>query len=185
MRRSGAIAWRMFWENVKKPASLIPWLLVPLVFTFIFGVVMLPPDAEGGGRRLAVAVVRQDDTPLAARFVAELQASPALDTQLTTEGTARRRVRDSRVAAALLIPAGFQGDLVAGRTPGLVLVRQAETDIYITAREEVNRALTRLASAVVAADLTGAGPCPPIGCQVLTGLWSPGGRRPRPWRWSR
>ncbi len=161
MRRSVAIAWRMFWENVKRPGTLIPWLLVPLVFTFIFGVVMLPSGVEGAGRHLAVAVVRQDDTLLASRFITELEASPVLETQVTTESVARARVRDSQVVAAVLIAPGFQSDLVAGRTPGLILVRQAETDIYVTAREEVRRALARLASAVVAADFAGAEPMSP------------------------
>lgn len=150
MRRVLAIAWRVMRVETE-PTSFLPWLLLPIIFTLIFGY-MSQPLGQGGQRRYEVSLVNQGDGPLTARLAKEIELSPVLKIAATSEPEARRRVENGSVVAAVILPASLETDLLDGRSPGLTLVRQGETNVYLYARQEVERALTRVASAIAAAD---------------------------------
>lgn len=115
---------------------------------------MTEPLGQGGHRRYDVPLVVQEHRPLTDRLAGQLRLSPSLQVAPDDEEEARRKVRDGSAVAAVILPEGLEADLLAGRSPRLTLVRQGESNVYLYARQEVERAVTRLASAVVAADLS-------------------------------
>lgn len=134
-------------------------LLFPIAFTFIFGVLMfggVRPRSAEAAPRLALAVALREETPLARAFRDELGLADALSVNDLSEERLREAVKTGRVIAGVIVPEGFAAALLAGRPPEIVLVRQDQSNLYLTAAGEVERAVGRLVSAIVAADLAAA-----------------------------
>ncbi|WP_229420542.1 ABC transporter permease [Pseudoduganella albidiflava] len=90
-------------------------LLVPVIVAAFFGSLF---GGTGNGKtgRIDVAVVRQDDSGLAANLVASLQADPNLRVQVLPLAAARDRVVAGKATVAVVIPPGFGGAAVGALT---------------------------------------------------------------------
>lgn len=83
--------------------NLLAPILIAAFFGFLFG------GGGGGGKpsRLPVAISDADRSPLSQAVVAALQADEALAVQLLPPDEAAARVREGKLRAAVLLPAGF------------------------------------------------------------------------------
>lgn len=156
MRRVIGIAWRVLRTSLGEPKVVVPMLLFPIAFTFIFGVLLFGgarPQTTASPPRLAVAFAAREDTALAHALRDELGRAAAINVSDLSEEKLRGAVKDGQVIAGIILPQGFAASLLDGRRPQIVIVRQDQSNLYSTAVGEVERAVGRLASAVVAADL--------------------------------
>ncbi len=150
-----AIARRLVKSFYGEPKTAIPMLALPLAFTFIFSVLLvggLGVD-KGTQPRVAVAFTTREDTLLARKFREQLVATPSLSIQDLSEEKSRDLVRRGRVVAGVIVPEGFEKSLLAGGHPEIIVAHQEQSNSYMAARSEVERAAERLASAVIMADL--------------------------------
>jgi ABC-2 type transport system permease protein len=91
----------------------------------------------------------QLETLLAGSAVIRLEYDGASQTEL------EELVADGDLAAAIIVPAGYSDDLLAGGAPQLVLVTDPGSNAGIATQAEVQSAANRLHSAVFAAGLSG------------------------------
>ncbi len=103
-------------------------LISILVFGSLFG--------NNGTARLALGVVNEDDSPLAAQVVTQLRRSPSL---VVSSGAASEEVqalRDGHRDAVIVMAAGFGAALTQGR---------AQVHVYFDQRNPVTQASARMA----------------------------------------
>lgn len=106
-----------------RPALLLS-IALPIVLATIFGSAigaMSSGSKEVGRVRLCVEDLDQSER--SKKLVAELSKTAGLEIKL--QDGVRARVASGRAPAALLVPSGYGADLAAGRTPKLVLYRDA------------------------------------------------------------
>lgn len=156
MRRIFGIAWRVLRTNFAEPKVYVPMLLLPLAFTFVFGVLMFGSSGSGENAepaRLALCFTSREQSALAQTLRDELGRSSVIAVTDVTEDEARSQVKAGDVIAGVVVPAGFADALLSGDHPGITLIRQDQSNLYVTAAGEVERTVDRVASAIVAADL--------------------------------
>lgn len=131
--------------------ALLFIVLLPLVIILIIGVTF----GDGGSNRLPVAIAEQDPGPLASRLRAELEASPALDPRAYEDQDAlRKAVRRGVVAAGLVVPAGYDQALRAGRQAEVTFVVDQTRPAPAPVRSAVAAVVARQAATVRAAQFT-------------------------------
>jgi ABC-2 type transport system permease protein len=132
------------------PATLVYLLPMPLLFTFALG--QASAGSEGGATAVSipVAVINQDTGSLGEHLVDQIETVPNLAVQPMAEEVALAKVADADVAAALLIPADFSDELLAGETTTLQF-RVANADEQTQLVEQViNTAAGRLVGSLQA-----------------------------------
>lgn len=114
-----AVAKNRLWNLRHDRAAFVLSYIVPIVFFTIFGAIFGGDSGRAETRRVRVAVVREDDSDQARRFVSGLQAEKGLEVlvaPVARDGTARpsftaasaeAAVRAGDVPVALIVPAGF------------------------------------------------------------------------------
>jgi ABC-2 type transport system permease protein len=123
-------------------------VLLPVVIILVIGITF----GDAGPGRLPVGVVDQGAGPLGAELRADLDRSPALDPRAYDDLDAlRKAVRRGVVAAGLVLPAGYDRELRAGRAAEVTLVVDQTRPPPAEARSAVAAAVTRQAAAVQAA----------------------------------
>ncbi|EEG79043.1 ABC transporter permease [Dethiobacter alkaliphilus] len=141
------IARRVLFANIP---MMLMIMAMALAFTFIFGNLLV---ADGGGTpTYNIALVIQDEGSLAADFSRDIAHNPRLQAANVTEDEARRLVMGHNVLLAVLVPQGFTEDLLAGRGPKLTFLRDEENNLFMAARQEIERELTRTRAAVATAN---------------------------------
>jgi ABC-2 type transport system permease protein len=126
-------------------ASLISNLTLAIMSMVVFGVLL-------GGERAAAApicVIDADGSPAAAQVSVAIQNSSLVSTSQCAEGREMELLKAGRVAAVVLLPAGFARDLAAGQTTAEVWydatdpARGAQARSAVTAViGDANRAVT-------------------------------------------
>ncbi len=121
MKKSWAIMRRDLIKLSKTPALIVTSVVMPILFLLIFGA-----SLEGQLKHLPLVIVNQDNGPYALRVMEQMQALAAgpqtiTNTHMDNPGQAIQDVRDGLYKAALIIPAGFSRDIVAGRVAELGL----------------------------------------------------------------
>lgn len=137
------------------------WLLVmPMVFSYLMG--MLMGDWGGGGTppRRKVLVSDLDRGPAAQMLLGPLRAHEryevaVVDTAIS-DAQARAMVDDRRVTAVLQVPPGFSAALAGGPRVDLRLALDADRLGGQSARTVIERSLLRLATAGAAMSLVAA-----------------------------
>lgn len=87
-------------------------IVLPLAFTFVFGVV---PTLGGTNNKIPVAVVDQDHSALSASIIGQLKSDPAIQLEQVSPNDEDRLMRQMKVSVIMSIPAGFEADAAAGR----------------------------------------------------------------------
>lgn len=96
--------WRLFWAD-RRAAALA--FVVPVVLASACGLIFARSTESKSAARLPVAVVVEDDGPLARQVADDLLASPRLEAVELTRDEAERRVADRRPGVAIVLPVGF------------------------------------------------------------------------------
>ncbi len=120
MNRAWRIATKELLQTRRDRLAAVFTIILPIVFTIFLGVII---GSAGGERGLPVAVVDQDLTQASQQFLDRLETSPLLKLKMMTAGEIDTAVEDQSVAAALIIPKGFEAALDSSQPLALPLVR--------------------------------------------------------------
>jgi ABC-2 type transport system permease protein len=113
-----AVAWSRLWNLRHDRAALVLSYVLPIVFFTIFGAIFGGDSGRSVTRKIRVAVVNEDDSENAKRFVAALKTETglaALEAPETKDGkaapftaaSAEAAVKNGDFSVALLVPKGF------------------------------------------------------------------------------
>jgi ABC-2 type transport system permease protein len=123
-------------------------VLLPVVIILVIGITF----GEGGSDRLPVGVLDQGGGPLGAELRADLATSPALELRGYERLDAlRKAVRRGVVAAGVVVPAGYDQALHAGRDAQVSFVVDRTRAAPAAVRSAVAAAVARQATVVQAA----------------------------------
>jgi ABC-2 type transport system permease protein len=122
-------------------------VLLPVVIILVIGVTF-----GDGSDRLPVGVLDQGGGPLGAELQADLATSPALEPRgYDSLDALRKAVRRGVVAAGVVVPAGYDRALRAGRAAEVIFVVDQTRSAPAAVRSAVAAAVTRQAAMVQAA----------------------------------
>lgn len=103
-----AISGRFVMSLLKNKASLLSLILLPVIFTFMFGV--LPSMGDNG--RIPVAVVDEDHSRLSAALIQEMSNRQDVKVLTTAEDQATETLRNKTAGLVVTIPSHFGDDLL-------------------------------------------------------------------------
>ncbi len=133
-------------------------VVMPILFTVIFGFAF---GGFGGGQednRLPVGLLDHDKSPVSAQLVELLNRSTVIRlVQLKdneTSASIDKQVRDGKVAAAAIVPAGYGDMMLAGESAALEVVAGSSSSGGLAAQNELQAGCARLAGAAEAARLS-------------------------------
>lgn len=129
-------------------SELLFFLILPVVFTFLLGGASV---GGGGSSVLALAVVLQDDGPLARRLLAELEAAPGIAPTQVTESEATAMLEEETAVAVLVVPQGFDARLASGEEATLTWRAQPDDPDALALQQTARAAADRVSRAAQAA----------------------------------
>jgi len=147
MRRLWYITTKDLLQTRRDRLAALFTIVLPVIFTVVLGLVI----GNGGAQSLPLALVDADRGPAAQELVALLQKSPVLDVQIYAAGTVDKAVQDQKVAAGLLIPAGFSTGIDAGKQVSVTVVRIQTSGGAQSAEEAIQTAIGSLSAETLAA----------------------------------
>ena len=136
-------------QVVRDKKSALFLIVMPLAFTFFFGWVFGGTE-NAEDPRLPVGVVFAADEALGNQLVALLDNSDAIRTVPlgeVSEDEAAGQVADGTLAAALLVPAGWSEQTMAGASPALTLVMDSGSQAGYSVQNAVAAINNRLRGA--------------------------------------
>ena len=146
-----ALAWKDSRQVLRERRSLLALVVMPILFTAFMGFAYRPAT-PGGDSKLRVGVVLEEESPLALRLEAALRDAPGITPiRAPNAEAASTWVIEGRLAAALVIPSGFEARLAAHHAPGLTLLADPLSGPGQLARQAATSAVLRLAGASEAA----------------------------------
>ena len=149
MKKILHIAWNDIRLEFSERYTLVFFLLLPVVFTVLIGLGLRgssdDPDADP---RFVVLIVDQDQSPLADRLGASLEASDVIRPVYRSEPEARRIFDEEQVSALLVIPAGFERALLDNHALELVLEELPGRNQNFAIEEAVKAAAGRVSSSL-------------------------------------
>jgi len=147
MRRGWALASKDLLETRRDKLAGLFTLAMPLAFTLFLGLLFSDPES-----RYPLAVANVDKGGDAAReLVVELRKSKVVEVELAGAKQVELRVADQKVAAGLIVPAGYSDAIAGGGSVRLVLVREAGSSVAQSIQQEVLSLAGEQASAARAA----------------------------------
>lgn len=158
MRRILDIAAKDLVQILRDRKTFLFLLIMPVAFTFLFGL------AFGGFRkgesdpRLPVAIINQDGGNLSLRLVSLLENSEVIAVTQDADKTLvdyEKSFTKGDLAGILIIPAGYSKSLRTGNLPRLILEADITQTAGTTAQSEITAAADRLTSAVQTALIVG------------------------------
>ncbi len=119
---------------------LISSLGLALISIFVFGWLF----GGGDSARLAMGIVDQDNSPVAARVIAALQSTPSLIITTGTQSAELQALRDGHRSAVLVLPPGFGIDMAQGHATLQVYYDQSNPTSQAYARMAVQSIVTSI-----------------------------------------
>lgn len=123
-------------------------IILPIVFTVFFG--LLFGGFSSDSERIPLAVADSDGGAEAQKLVALLKESEVVDVMIVQPATVEKQVDDEKVAAALIIPAGFSAATDSETGATVTVVRILGSTGAISVEEAVRSAVDRLVAERVA-----------------------------------
>lgn len=123
-------------------------VILPIAFTAFFG--LLFGGFSSGSERIPLAIADNDGGAEAHKLIALLKESPVVEITMVQPAAIEKQVDDEKVAAALVIPAGFSAAAEAGSAAVVTVVRVLGSTGAISVEEAVRSAVDRLAAERVA-----------------------------------
>jgi ABC-2 type transport system permease protein len=152
MSKAWEIAKVMLIELMRDRAAWVTMLLVPILLTFIMGAVF-----GGGGtqaKKTMLPVVDQDNTAYSKLVIEQLKQEKVLDVVKKTEIQAKEDVQKSKVAAAVVIPKGFEEAMKTGKTAKLEMLQLADNNSALAIVQILDGLAIRLSTDITVADET-------------------------------
>jgi ABC-2 type transport system permease protein len=155
------LAWKDFLQNVREKQTFIFLLIMPIIFTLLFGVAFGGTGGAGGDPRLPVGVINQDTG--SGPLVKLLQASDVVrvvSKSGQTQADLEKQVADNKLAAGLVIPDDYGASLMTDEPVKLLVFADVANTAGLTAQGAIqvaaNRVMISLLSAQVAERALGA-----------------------------
>jgi ABC-2 type transport system permease protein len=141
-----------FKRKWKNPVVIIGFMLIPVVFTFIFGLVF-GGDEEETLPRITV-LVADNDKSLLSSFLTTAMAQGELKKMvelkpMKTEKEARDLLRKGKASALLIIPENFGGDILDGKKAEVLLLKNPSEQFLPQIAEEITDTTTLILSALL------------------------------------
>jgi len=162
MNRILDLAWKDLLQNLREKQTFVFLLIMPIIFTLLFGFAFGGFGGNGSDPRLPVGVLDQDNNLLSQSLVKLLQTSDVirLDEKVDrTPADLEKLVADNDLAAALVIPAGYSDRLLGADPLKLTVFADITNNASSTAQGVIQTAANRLhislQSAQVAAQALG------------------------------
>ncbi len=134
-------------------------IVMPVGFTLLFGFIFSEQSTDSlADQRLPVALVDQDQDLLGQPLLELVALSETIRPATPEEGQTLEdlttQVEDGELAAMVIIPEGYSTALLAGSTPQLDVIINTESGAGTTAQWALQGAVSRLKSAVAAAQFS-------------------------------
>jgi ABC-2 type transport system permease protein len=131
-------------------------VLMPILFTFLFGYAFGGFGGEGSDSRLPVGLLSHDDRWISASLQ-DLMADSEL-IRIETDGSwtetdLDRMVAEGDLAAAVIVPRGYSKAVLADKTARLIVIAEPGTAAWITVEAELLKLVSRLDGAVRSATI--------------------------------
>lgn len=160
MKRILDIAAKDLLEMMRDRKTFMFLLLMPVIFTLLFSYAFsgggASDDDAASDPRLPVGWIDQDNGRLSQELQRRLAASPVirLETRAASSpAELEAQVADGKLAAAILVPAGYTDALATGLAAPLDLIAGAGSPAGRTVEGEVSAAARRLVSAARTAEI--------------------------------
>jgi len=144
-------------QVIRDRKSLLFLAVMPILFTLFFGAIFGSSGAADDPR-LPVGFVDHDGaSALSTSLRSLLETSDAIRPTVLEEDEVERAtdlVRNEKLAAAVIVPAGFGEQALTGEEPRLTVIVDPSTPVGRTASHAVQAAVTRLLGAVETARLS-------------------------------
>jgi ABC-2 type transport system permease protein len=140
LRKIGVLAWLNLLQVLKDRAGLFTLVALPLMLTLVFGTVM-----GGGERKFTVALADLDGTPTSAQVVGGLdERSYAIEK--VAEPQARAMAASGEAVAAIVVPTGFEADVLGGVNTTVTILKDPRSTTSIAVVQAVQGRVQRIAA---------------------------------------
>ncbi|HYG56631.1 MAG TPA: ABC transporter permease [Symbiobacteriaceae bacterium] len=146
MRQSLIIAMLHLKQSFKSKGTLISVFGLPLIMTFVFGVMLNASSGRAAhGHVYPVAVVDLDDSFASRSLVETLKQEPNLAVVVTTEAGMNKRFADKKIDSGVVIPKGFHQGIVVGSAPEVKLIAAPGSNLVLGMGPLLRRDVARMA----------------------------------------
>jgi ABC-2 type transport system permease protein len=150
------LAWKDLLQNMREKQTFVFLLIMPIIFTLLFGFAFGGTVAGDSDPRLPVGILDQDHNSLSQALMKLLQSSDVIrleEKPNRSSADLEKLVADSKLAAALIIPAGYSDHLLAGTPLKLTVFADAVTSAGSTAQRVIRTTANRLGISLLAAQV--------------------------------
>ncbi len=143
------IALKDLTQIVRDWKSFLFLLIMPIAFTFLFGIAFSGNSAKEQDLRLPVGIINHDNqSPLSQELEKSVSASKVIKLKSGEEEALINQVTQKNLTAALIIPAGYGESLKSATPLQLSLWVDGVSNDGLSAQTEINVQASRLFSAV-------------------------------------
>lgn len=150
MRRIFLLARKDFLRKWRNPVVIVGFMLMPLLFTFIFGL-FFGGEKESVLPRISVLAADNDKSFFSQLFITSLtqgELKKLIDLKLMEEKQARRMMEKGKASALLIIPQKFGEEVWEGRPSELLLLKNPAEQFLPQVAEEITDTASLLFSAL-------------------------------------
>jgi ABC-2 type transport system permease protein len=140
LRKIGDLAWLNILQVLKDRTGLFTLIGVPLMLTFLFGSVL-----GGGETRITVAVADLDGTAISKQVADGLDARSYAVLKVD-EAQARSMASSGWAAAGIIVPKGFEGDVLGGVDATVTIVKDPRSTSVIAVAQAIEGRVQRIAA---------------------------------------
>lgn len=148
LRKIAAIAWKDTVIRFSSRVEILFFLVLPIIFTLILG----GAGVDDGDSAIALPVVNEDGSELAAELIAALENSGGLTVAVLEREEAETVFADEEAPALLRIPAGFEAALLAGETAEIELQKASNSTNAEAVDQAISAAVGTVTQALTAAN---------------------------------
>ena len=151
MKKILNLAWNDIKIEFSDRSALLFFFILPIIFTAILGVSFGGNGDPNADRRWLIPVVDLDKTQLSAELLIELQTSEVIRTEELPEAEAQQRLNDGEVAAILIIPEGFELQVLSGNPVELDFIKSPNDPNVLAIEQAIYQAIGKVGNVVMAA----------------------------------
>lgn len=150
MKNIWLLIWKDFIRRWRNPVVIVGFLLIPVIFTFIFGFIF-GQEEEKVLPRISVLAVDKDQSILSNFFLSSFEQGElkeSIDLKPVDEEKGRKLINKGKASALLVIPENFQENVWNGRPAEIHLLKNPSEQFLPQIVEEVCDITTLLLSSL-------------------------------------
>ncbi|MFN2290777.1 MAG: ABC transporter permease [Anaerolineae bacterium] len=156
--RATSLALKDLLQIARDWKSALFLVVMPILFTFFFGLVLQPESAAEVDARLPVGFVGQEAAGQIGTHLEQLMAASEVIRPVILDeeeaGRVEQLVDEGELAAAIIVPEGFGQAVLAGQQPRLTALADDSTTAGRAASQGIETVVTRLLGAVQTARIS-------------------------------